>query len=131
MKNSAIFLSAIFIILASGCVGSQQTTGGGQQGGEQKTIIDCGTDTTCFSNNFKTCTPAKFMGGLSEIMGGSPASCQIFMQSEDMGGGKRLTMLCDVKNTDTFKESEMNGYGISIQKGASCTGTLYDFYKKL
>ncbi|MFH0978942.1 MAG: hypothetical protein V1837_06615 [Candidatus Woesearchaeota archaeon] len=123
MKNNYGIVALIFIIMIfiAGCASNQ------------KASVDCGTDTACFSNNFKTCTPSKFMGGLTEIKGGTPASCQVFMQSQDnpsLTGGERLTMLCDVKNTDAFKESEMNGYGI-YQKGASCTGKLYDFYKNL
>ena len=98
-----------------------------------KGIIDCGTDTACFSKNFKSCTPAKIYGGTTEIKGGMPKSCNIFFQSMDdpkYTDGKRLTMECVVQNTDTFKDEEMNGY-FAMQKGASCKGDLYDFYSKL
>jgi len=99
----------------------------------QLQLIDCGTDTECFSANFLDCKPAKMFGGATEIRGGTPKSCSVMFQSMDdpqYTGGKRLTMDCTIKNTDTFKDEEMNGYMVVV-KGAACKGDLYDFYAKL
>ena len=98
-----------------------------------KKVVDCGTDTLCFSKNFKICTPSKIYGGTTEIKGGTPKSCNIVFQSTDdpkYTGGKRLMMECSVSNTDTFKDEEMNAY-FAFQKGSQCSGDLYDFYSKL
>ena len=98
-----------------------------------KQIVDCGTDTACFSKNFKSCNSAKIYDGTTEIKGGTPKSCDIFFQSTDdpkYTGGKRLSMECTIQNTDTFKDEEMNAY-FAVEKGAKCNGELYDFYSKL
>ena len=118
--NKIIILSILVlgIFIISGC---------------SKKVIDCGTDTACFSKNFKTCTPAKIFQGTTEIIGGTSKSCNILFQSTDdpkYTGGKRLTMQCTVQNTDTFKDEEMNAY-FAFEKGAKCNGDLYDFYSKL
>lgn len=88
-----------------------------------KKVIDCGTDTLCFSKNFKTCTPSKIYGGITEIKGGTPKDCDVVFQSTDdrqYTGGKILQMECKIKNTDNFKDEEINAY-FAFQKGAKCT----------
>ena len=98
-----------------------------------KGVIDCGTDTACFTKNFRTCTPSRIYGGLTEVKGGTPKSCQVYLQSQEnpkYTGGKVLSMECTVQNTDTFKDDAINMLGI-MDKSSSCSGTLYDEMNKL
>ncbi|MBI2655522.1 hypothetical protein HYX06_03815 [Candidatus Woesearchaeota archaeon] len=95
-----------------------------------KQVVDCGTDVTCFYKNFRTCTPSKVGGGAMEIKGGSVKSCNIHAETDNPsfqnGEIKHeiLTMKCTIRDTDTFKDIEINGLGL-ISKG-SCSGSMYD-----
>jgi len=99
---------------------------------EKKEIIDCGIDVGCFVKSFETCTPSKFYGGLTEIKGGTPESCEIyFVSGEDprFTGEERLSMTCVVEHTNKFIESDMNAFGV-IERGF-CKGSMYESYKEL
>ena len=126
-----IFLVGILLVLVLvSCKGQTPSSSGANK---ESKMIDCGTNTACFSSAFKTCTPSKIYGGATEIMGGSPEACNIFMLSLDdpkYTGGQRLSMECTIKDTNTFKDEEMNAVGV-IQKGSSCKGTLYDQMSKI
>lgn len=114
MKKIWLFLILILgIFIISGC---------------GKKVIDCGIDTKCFSNNFKTCTPSKIYGGLTQVVGGTKESCNVLLYSAEdplFTKRERLSMQCSVKNVNTFKDEEMNMLGI-MDKSSSCQGTLYD-----
>ena len=116
----SILILGIFII--SGCA---------------KKIVDCGTNTTCFYKNFKSCTPSKvaseFGGGAMEVKGGSAKSCNIQVEGDNPsyqnGEIKHeiLTMECTIQDTDTFKD--IHGFTL-ISKG-SCSGSLYDMLNQI
>ncbi len=96
-------------------------------------IKDCGTNTACFTANFKSCTPSKIYGGLTEVMSGTPESCKIIFTNMDdtkNTAGQKLIMECNVKNTTSYKDEEINGISV-YDKGSVCTGSLSDFYASL
>jgi|TARA_Y100000310_G_scaffold345855_1_gene471493 hypothetical protein len=116
MKNLVIYaFFVIVLIFISGCTSKQEST--------TLTTIDCGDNTECFANNFRSCTPAKIYEGTTEIKGGTPQSCKIFFAALD---DPQLTMECIVKDTDKFENTEMNMNG-AYEKGSSCQGSLSDF----
>ena len=129
IKKLMFLMSVLLVLILVSCKQTPKSAGVSQE----SKMIDCGTDTSCFSSNFRTCTPSKIYGGSTEIRGGTPQACNVFMldlTDPKYTGGQRLSMECTVKNTNTFKDEEMNAVGI-IQKGSSCKGTLYDQMSKI
>jgi len=114
----SILILGIFVI--SGCA---------------KQIVDCGTDAPCFYKNFRSCTPSKVSGGAMEVKGGSIKACDVYFEGDNPSfengelKHEKVTMECTVTNTDTYKDTAINGYDIAIKN--SCSGTLYDIYLKI
>ncbi len=113
----SILIFGIFVI--SGC---------------SKAVIDCGTDTTCFMKNFKTCTPSKVLGGSTVVKGGTPKSCQVYFEGDNptykdgkIVQGEKMSMECEVPDTNMFEDELFNGFTIlKIADISSCKGTFYD-----
>ncbi len=104
----------------------------------QEKTIDCGVDQVCFSENFKTCTPAKIFGGFFEVKGGEPASCEIFMLIPEtkVDGeifSEEMSMICITNSSFDTSKYETTGLGgllmMELMEEADCQGTLADFYE--
>jgi len=120
-----LFLLFLVSVLVTGC-GTKETSTT-----KEKTTIDCGTDQSCFYEKFKTCTPSKVLGGSLEVKSGTPESCVVFVDN-GIQEGKRQTMECIVKNTNSFKTAIENQIWPNdlFEDGyfgdSSCEGPLYD-----
>jgi|SRR3989344_5195509 len=97
-----------------------------------KRVIDCGTDTACFSKNFKTCTLSKIYGGATEIKGGTAQYCEIYFESaaSELAKLDKMSMICTVKDTASYKDYEMNAVYV-FEKKSECKGTLADTYSEI
>lgn len=96
---------------------------------QSSSIKDCETDSGCFSTNFRSCTPSRFLGGGVEVVSGTPESCRVMFDNPKSTYVERLTMECTVKNANSFKDEEINAYSV-YEKGSVCNGSLYDFFVK-
>ena len=96
-------------------------------------VIDCGTDTLCFSQNFKTCTPSKIYGGLMEVKGGTSNECEIYFENPPNEAAKleRLSMTCKIENTASYKDNEMNAAYVYEKERTNCKGILADTLSKI
>ncbi len=120
--NKIWFLSILFLVslIILGC-----------QNVAQSTIIDCGTDTICFSKNFRTCTPSKIYGGATLIKRGTPQACEIYFESAEnkLAGLEKMSMVCTLKDTASYTDYEMNAYDVFLK--SDCQGSLADTYAKI
>ena len=110
--------------------------------------IDCGTDQVCFQEATQKCEPAKVtitqtQSGLtmtmySEVQGGTPQACMIFLKIEDIDSGalgalgdaligqfKGKDMTCTVDVTSGYDTAG----GFQNIAEESCTGSLVDLIK--
>jgi len=102
-----------------------------------KKAVDCGTDTTCFMKNFKTCTPSKVLGGTMEVRGGTTKSCEVYFEGDNpsfeegkLVQGEKLTMECTVPDTNTFDDEVFTGFTLlKMVDRSSCKGNYYDLLK--
>jgi hypothetical protein len=103
-----------------------------QNQSSQSSVIDCGVDTACFAANFKSCTLSKIYGGAIEVTAGNSDACKVkFHTGENTFLNQpALTMECVVKNTDSFRDEEINAATI-YQKGSACEGSMADEYAKI
>ena len=98
--------------------------------------IDCGTDQNCFVSNFKTYTPAKWLGGTWIIKGGSIKSCEVYTEGTFPSDFKTVGMTClldvsDYEKTDAAKQGgvvSITSYALS--KLESCQGPLKDGWQR-
>lgn len=134
--NKTILVALVLVIAGAGVwywQSNSKESPSVSNSSQEVNSIDCGTDTACFAKNFRSCAPSKIYGGAAEIKEGTANSCIVFFASMDdpkYTGGERLTMNCTVKNTNTFKDEDMNAFSI-YEKGAECSGPLYDIYQRI
>ena len=104
---------------------------------EKIKVIDCGTDSKCFMDNFKSCTPSKLGGGAGQVTGGSAESCRFYAEANNPKFSKdgkvtsmeKLSMECSVPNTNKFDDEIFTGFThLKIMDIGSCQGTLYDLF---
>lgn len=108
--------------------------------GQNKKVVDCGTDQNCFAENLKTCTPSKIGGGATIIKGGSVNNCELYFEGASPSDPKTplgLTCLINVTDTTTamgkswlFKDANIAAY-ILFNKMDSCQGPYKDELTKM